>query len=63
MVVSSSVIIILDELLVKWEFMRQPRLFLAIILSVDIDDHRLLLEQFDQIVITMFQLELQLFRV
>ena len=61
--VSSSVIIILDELLVKWEFMRQPRLFLAIILSVDIDDHRLLLEQFDQIVITMFQLELQLFRV
>ena len=61
--VSSYVIIILDELLVKWEFMRQPRLFLAIILSVDIDDHRLLLEQFDQIVITMFQLELQLFRV
>lgn len=61
--VSSSVIIILDELLVKWEFMRQPRLFLAIILSVDIDDHRLLLKQFDQIVITMFQLELQLFRV
>ena len=45
------------------EFMRQPRLFLAIVLAIDIDDHRLLLEQFDQIVITMFQLELQLFRV
>ena len=38
-------------------------LFLAIILSVDIDDHRLLLEQFDQFVITMFQFELQLLRI
>ena len=47
----------------KFEFMRQPRLFLAIVLAIDIDDHRLLHEQFDQVVITMFQLELQLFRV
>ena len=47
----------------KSELMRQPRLFLAIILSVDIDGHRLLLEQFDQIVVTMFQLELHLFRI
>ncbi len=47
----------------KSELMRQPRLFLAIILSMDIDNHRLILEQFDQIVITMFQFEFQLFRI
>ena len=49
--------------LVKSRFISSAYSFLAIILAMGINDHRLLLEQFDQFVKTMFQFELQLFRV
>ena len=49
--------------LIKFQFISSAYSFLTIILAMGINDHRLLLEQFDQFVKTMFQFELQLFRV